>query len=219
MPTKVLQGLAIVLVHPFEISREGIGALFKQHGISRVSLFDSVQSFLDKHINSADIVLIHHSLYADNEIINTIIEKTGARVTLLASMDTFNKDSYDDIYNKMMSGVTGFLDVDESVYTFFSELVDIAAGDIVISSKFASNIRRKTDIIDGKLDQNLSERELQILDLVSSGNTNKEIALQLNISAHTVKGHLTHILTKLDLKNRQQAVAYIMRQRLASENT
>ncbi|MBK9054671.1 MAG: response regulator transcription factor [Chloroflexi bacterium] len=53
----------------------------------------------------------------------------------------------------------------------------------------------------------LTSRELEILSLVADGASNQTIADQLVISLGTVKGHLNHILSKLDAQNRTQAVA------------
>jgi DNA-binding NarL/FixJ family response regulator len=57
----------------------------------------------------------------------------------------------------------------------------------------------------------LSPRELQVLELVAAGQTNKEIALQLDISNQTVKNHVSSILRKLAVNDRTQAVVYAMR--------
>ncbi|MFN8501690.1 LuxR C-terminal-related transcriptional regulator [Kouleothrix sp.] len=57
----------------------------------------------------------------------------------------------------------------------------------------------------------LSPRELQVLDLVAAGRTNKEIALLLDISNQTVKNHVSSILRKLAVNDRTQAVVYAMR--------
>jgi two-component system NarL family response regulator len=52
----------------------------------------------------------------------------------------------------------------------------------------------------------LSPREIEVLNLVASGNSNKEIAARLSISEETVKGHITNILSKLGANDRTQAV-------------
>lgn len=56
----------------------------------------------------------------------------------------------------------------------------------------------------------LTARELEILTRVAQGETNREIGLQLFLSENTVKNHLKHILTKLQVENRAQAVAWAM---------
>ena len=57
----------------------------------------------------------------------------------------------------------------------------------------------------------LSKRELEILELISWGYSDKEIAYQLNISARTVQTHVTRIVNKLGARNRTNAVANYMR--------
>ena len=58
----------------------------------------------------------------------------------------------------------------------------------------------------------LSKRELEILELISWGNSDREIANNLNISARTVQTHVTRIVIKLGARNRTNAVANYMRQ-------
>lgn len=58
----------------------------------------------------------------------------------------------------------------------------------------------------------LSKRELEILELISWGYSDKEIACDLNISARTVQTHVMRIVVKLGARNRTNAVANYMRQ-------
>lgn len=58
----------------------------------------------------------------------------------------------------------------------------------------------------------LSKREQEILELISWGYSDKEIALNLNISARTVQTHVTRIVIKLNARNRTNAVANYLRQ-------
>ena len=57
----------------------------------------------------------------------------------------------------------------------------------------------------------LSKRELEILELISWGHSDREIACNLNISARTVQTHVTRIVIKLRARNRTNAVANYMR--------
>jgi DNA-binding NarL/FixJ family response regulator len=210
-----LQKLTIAIIHPCEIIRHGIGALLQQNGVSEVILFDSCKSFLNqKKPVKLDLVLMHFSQCKNQDKFKEAVGRDGFHVALLASSDSFHGDSFQDVMNRMLDGFNGFLDMDEPVYTFLSEVINAAEGGIVISRKFARNITHKADSFQEDMSSVLSRRELEILDHVAKGSTNTEIGHELHISPHTVKGHLTNILTKLNLRNRQQAVAYIMKKRL-----
>ncbi len=65
-------------------------------------------------------------------------------------------------------------------------------------------------------EQALTERELFVLRLVSSGASNQEIASKLSISVNTVKSHIKNILEKLQLENRTQAATYALQHGLIS---
>ena len=64
----------------------------------------------------------------------------------------------------------------------------------------------------------LSEREIEVLQLISEGLTNQEIAGKLHISLHTVKGHARNIYGKLGVKNRTQAIAQAREMGLVTDN-
>ena len=63
-----------------------------------------------------------------------------------------------------------------------------------------------TELAEHATDDALSEREIEVLRLISGGNANKEIAAQLSITEETVKGHVKNILAKLDANDRTHAV-------------
>jgi len=67
-----------------------------------------------------------------------------------------------------------------------------------------------------KGESSLTEKELLVLRLVASGDSNPEIAESLSISVNTVKSHLQNILGKLQLSNRTQAAAYAIRHGLVN---
>jgi len=213
-----LQKLTIAIIHPTEIIRHGISAFLQQNGVKDILLFGSCESFLNqKKPVKLDLVLMHYSQCKNQDKFRETVQRYGFHIALLASSDSFHRDSFQDVMNRMLDGFSGFLDMDEPVHTFLSEMQSVAEGSIVISRKFALNITNKTEPPEEDLDAVLSQREVEILDHVATGSTNSEIGQELHISPHTVKGHLTNILTKLNLKNRQQAVAYIMKKRLSSE--
>lgn len=208
-----------IIVHPCEIIRHCITALLEKHGYEVTLIVDSCEALARQLVNqTAEVILIHYSQCTSRGLITQFIDKTGAGIALLASSDSYHHDTYKDMMERVAEGATGFLDMDEPVNTFLSELQDIASGDVVISKKFVKNLSKKTGKVDENLEEALSKREMEILELVAEGDTNKEIGEELFLSEHTVKVHLTNILSKLNLKNRQQAVAYIIRKRMMMES-
>jgi DNA-binding CsgD family transcriptional regulator len=65
----------------------------------------------------------------------------------------------------------------------------------------------------------LSERELQVLQCIASGSSNKQIAISLNISQQTVKNHLKHIFTKMEVKDRTSAALLAIRNGWINDQT
>jgi DNA-binding NarL/FixJ family response regulator len=77
-------------------------------------------------------------------------------------------------------------------------------------------MKSKEDI-DYTAKETLSAREIEVLELVASGATNREIARHLYIAENTVKNHLSSILAKLHVRSRAQAAAYAVREKLIGE--
>jgi len=116
----------------------------------------------------------------------------------------------------MKSGVSGYLSVNLPPEEFIAALQMLARGDVVVSREMAGLLKEELaaprDNYEPKDD--LSDREREVLSLVSQGATNREIANSLTITENTVKVHLRRILDKLDLRNRQQAAAYAVQEGL-----
>src|SRR3989304_3007736 len=126
-----------------------------------------------------------------------------------------------DLFEGIKSGAEGYLLKGMSETDFNRVLSGIASGEPALSSGLAARIldefaRRSQPASDAPQDQEeLTEREREVLMLVSEGAANREIAARLVISEHTVSFHVRNILAKLHLKNRAQAVAYAIRSGLA----
>ncbi len=203
--------LQIVVVHPTEVIRQGLCALLEKCGHKIYGSYSSCEPlFSTKKSLSGILVLAHHSLCLRSGCAVRLSEQTDATVALVASSDCYHNDGFKDISAKIENGVTGFLDLNEPLPIFLSKLNEIACGSFVISKSFVSQITERNICDDGtNAAEVLNEREMGILELVAQGDTNKEIGRKLHISEHTVKSHISQILTKLDLKNRQQAAVYI----------
>ncbi len=129
----------------------------------------------------------------------------AARILILT---TFDLDEY--IYEALSAGASGFVLKDDPPEHLLAAIRTVAAGDALLSpsithrviSQFAQ-LRRPAP--PAGLDE-LTSRELEVLRLIARGLSNAEIGEQLFISDTTVKTHVTHVLAKLNLRDRVQAV-------------
>ena len=125
-------------------------------------------------------------------------------------------DDENDLFEAVKSGAHGYLLKDLEAPQFFEALDAIDRGEAVIPTRLAGNLlaefRSKSRQADkAEPGDSLSPREQEVLDLVSQGLTNKEVAEGLYISDNTVKYHMENILDKLHLQNRSQVIAWAAR--------
>jgi DNA-binding NarL/FixJ family response regulator len=129
----------------------------------------------------------------------------NARVLVLT---TFDLDEY--VYEALRVGASGFVLKDDSPEQLIAAIRTVAAGDALLSPTITKRVIQKFTHLPRptppkELDE-LSERELDVFRLIARGLSNAEIAQELYISDTTVKTHITHILQKLNLRDRVQAV-------------
>ena len=125
-------------------------------------------------------------------------------------LTTFDLDGY--VYDALQAGASGFLLKDAPPETLFEAVRVVAAGDALLApavtrrliAEFA-RLRPPQRTHPEELDA-LTRRELEILSLIAAGLSNNEIARRLVLSNDTVKTHVSHILRKLGLRDRAQAV-------------
>jgi DNA-binding NarL/FixJ family response regulator len=128
-----------------------------------------------------------------------------ARVLILT---TFDLDEY--IYEALRAGASGFVLKDDPPEQLLAAIRTIAQGDALLSPAVTKRVieqfTRTSRATPPKALDELTERELDVFRLIARGLSNAEIARELYISDTTVKTHITHILQKLDLRDRVQAV-------------
>jgi len=124
----------------------------------------------------------------------------------------------EDLFLALQVGATGYIAKDAEIEDLVKTIDLVEKGELVMSSSMAKRLLEVFTLLkklsqDGKFDSNfgLSEREKEVLALISNGYTNREIARSLFITENTVKGHIRHIMEKLHASNRQEAVAISMR--------
>jgi DNA-binding NarL/FixJ family response regulator len=142
---------------------------------------------------------------------------TPAKVLVVT---TFNVGQY--VYDALRAGASGFLLKDAPLDELAAGVRTVARGESLLSpavtrtliGRYADRIQPVTPA-DGPLDR-LAPRELEVLRLIARGLSNAEIAAELVLGVETVKTYVSRILTKLDLRDRVQAVVLAYRTGLVS---
>jgi DNA-binding NarL/FixJ family response regulator len=125
--------------------------------------------------------------------------RIAVRVLVLTTYDT---DSY--VLPAIEAGATGYLLKDSPRAELLRAVREAAAGQGVLSPAVATRLMSRVRTAETEL---LSQRELEVLELVAAGTTNREAAVRLFISEATVKTHLLHVYAKLGVTDRAAAVA------------
>ena len=129
----------------------------------------------------------------------------AVRVLILT---TFGLDEY--VYEALRAGASGFVLKDDPAEQLISAVRTVAAGNALLSPAITKRVIRQFTRIarpaPPKELGELTDREREILRLIATGLSNAEIGRKLYISETTVKTHVTHILQKLGLRDRVQAV-------------
>jgi len=135
---------------------------------------------------------------------------TNARVLVLT---TFDLDEY--VYEALAAGASGFVLKDDPPEQLLAAIRTVACGEALLSPAVTKRvIGRFAQLSRPEAPEGLDEltaREREVLELIARGCSNAEIAEELFISETTVKTHVTHVLQKLDLRDRVQAVVLAYR--------
>jgi DNA-binding NarL/FixJ family response regulator len=131
--------------------------------------------------------------------------------TKVVMLTTFDMDEY--VYDALRAGASGFLLKDVPPEQLVAGIRAVGSGDALLAptvtrrviEEFVRRPPSSVRTLPAQLDD-LTARELEVLKLIARGLSNAEIAKELFVSETTVKTHVAHVLMKLDLRDRVQAV-------------
>jgi DNA-binding NarL/FixJ family response regulator len=127
-------------------------------------------------------------------------------------LTTFDLNEY--VYEAMRAGASGFLLKDAPSDQLIAGIRTVAAGDALLDPTLTRRLiehfvlRPPPDAATPRGLEELTEREVEVLTLLARGRSNSEIAAALFLGEATIKTHVGHILRKLSLRDRVQAVVY-----------
>ena len=217
-----MKPIRIVIVDDHVMLRDGIvSILSEQPDFEVVGEAGSVAGALElAQTASPDLILMDYGL-PDGTGLEATREIVAANPQIDIVLLTVHEED-DLLFEAVRSGAAGYLLKNISAKNMLARLRGLSQGDIAMerteSKRILSEFARTAS--PARTDQQqafpLTDRELDVLRLIVSGATNKEIGAQLHISPYTVKNHVHHILDKLQVSSRRQAAELAVKRRLIS---
>lgn len=207
--------IRLMLAHRYALVRESMAGLLNGAGFEMVPDVKHEEDLVRLAARyNPDILLLSWDL--PEAPVDTLRRLVTEKAFLGAVVLVGPPQPSEAIMEAITAGARGYLSINLPGEEFVSRLRFLARGDFVVSRDLAFRPCRQIDTVKAvEASGALSDRERQVLVLVATGATNKEIANELTVTENTVKVHLRHILDKLDLRNRQQAAAYAVREGMA----
>ena len=195
----------ILVVDDHHVVRSGLAAsLGMEEDLTVVGEAESGAQALALYEKCApDVVLMDLRMRGGNGIETTAALRAKAPEARVLMYTTF--DGEEDVYRAVQAGARGYLLKSAPREELLAALRAVAAGERYLPPELA---RRLAGRVAGP---DISERELEVLQLISTGKSNKEIGATLHIAEDTVKRHVSNILTKLGVSDRAQAATEAFR--------
>jgi NarL family two-component system response regulator LiaR len=215
------EAITVLIIDDHELVREGVRTFLQRMGDIQVvgEASSGREGLLLAERLAPDVALMDLVMPEMDGVEATRQLKRVSPSTQVIVLTSFDDDEH--ILPAIRAGALSYLL--KSVGTV--ELVDAvrkaAQGEVVMSPRVAARVMRELRQEPGAkpaLDTDLSERELEVLRLIAEGRSNTEIADQLVISEHTVKRHVSNILSKLHLADRTQAAVYAWREGMVNKD-
>lgn len=199
----------LLLVDDHPLLRRAVAELLSLESdlsvVGQASNGQEALDFLAK--NDVDLVILDHKMpiLTGMETLKEIKARNFNTKTILFTVS----DSGEDIQEALKLGVDGYLLKDIEPELIITDIRKILRGELVVSPSLApilAQILRTPSIED--ISSNLTSRELQVIQMISEGLSNKMIAHKLSITESTVKVHVKHILNKTGLRTRVDAAVW-----------
>ncbi|MCB8948913.1 MAG: response regulator transcription factor [Ardenticatenaceae bacterium] len=205
--------IRILLVDDQALFREGLHTLLSVHDdLQVVGEASNGQEAIDAVAKLApDVVLMDLRMPVLNGVAATKQITESAPNSRVIVLTTFDDDDY--VFDGLRAGAVGYLLKDVPSAKLVEAIRAAARGESFLQPSVAAKVVAEFSRMSGaktadpqeELVEPLSERELEILGVLATGASNREIANQLYITEGTVKNHVTNILGKLGVRDRTQA--------------
>ena len=206
--------IRIVLVEDHQIVREGTRQLLEQHpGLRVVGEAGDGEAALEvAQALQPDVLIMDVHLPKLNgiEATRAIKEKHPDMCVLILS--AYEKDQY--VFPLLEAGANGYLLKSASGTELARAVRAVKRGETAldpkITHKVVDRLANRQRYREGGMAEGLTEREVEVLQAVAQGKSNRDIGEELSISPHTVHVHLRNVFSKLGVHSRAEAVALAM---------
>ena len=201
--------IRLLLVDDHALFREGLAGLFAyQPDFAVVGEAEDARGALALALQlRPDLVLMDIDMPGEDGVAATRQLKTALPATIVVMLTVY--DDADKLLEAFKAGAQGYLVKNIRSAELLDQLRRLANGEVAISRRIAARLLEEFQGQEAaEPGEQLTARELEVLQLVAARLLNKEIAQRLGISENTVKNHLKSILAKLHLTSRQQAAVY-----------
>ena len=211
MPIKVL------IVDDHFLSRKGIASILSANPLFEIAgeATNGTEALEKAQMLKPDLILMDIRMPDSDGLKATGMIKAAMPQVKIIILSV--SDDVQDFFEAIKRGAQGYLLKNMEPEYWLDYIVSIVQGEAPISRVLAAKILQEfAGQKQAVPDNRLSEREREVLQLVSQGLGNKEISDKLYISESTVKNHLRNILDKLHLQNRMQLIAFAYKNGLIS---
>ena len=205
--------IRVLLVDDQALFREGLDTLLSVHkDIQVVGQASNGQEAIDLALKlHPDVVLMDMQMPVLNGVGATRRLKQSLPHCCVIILTTFNDKEY--IFDALRAGAVGYLLKDVGSAQLAESIRATVRGESIlepsVAAKVVEEFSRASSLVTATssevLPEPLSEREIEVLRLVTAGMSNREIAAQLFISRGTAKTHIHHLCGKLNVRNRTEA--------------
>ena len=203
----------VLVVDDQQLIRDGIASMLDiQSGLSVIGTAKNGQDAIDQAMKlNPDVILMDIHMPVLDGIAATEKLRRELPDTQIVMLTTFDDDAY--IIRSLQAGACGYLLKDIPVHDL-AQAVQLAHAGVYqlapeIAGKLVGNLKMRDQAKTVEpATYDLTKRELEVLGLIATGATNREIAEKLFVSEGTVKNHVSNILNRLGLRDRMQAAIF-----------